>query len=332
LLEELYAAETSQGKTSDEIQPVPAANTNRKQQVRQPVPQQDELKMLADLANQINLAASGRQQLPAESRKNMLIWILAGVTSLLLLGGVLAYFLLNRNAAPVPDLPAASGTAESSPQAEEKPTGKSAGVVAGTSEIPASTPKSTPHKTTPTVAKVSTPPPVVAPDNQLLKNFSFEEPGATPIEASDWQHWGNMERSTSWIPTHGGTCMMAYLHRAVITGQPAGIKQEVQNLKPGQRYKFYIFVMSGKPNSGTSTAKKIQLRLEAEENGKTVVVQSADFYPLADIPQDPRWHEISVTGVSPGNSLTAVLELTPSPETPRGGVLKFDEAVLVPVP
>jgi hypothetical protein len=158
---------------------------------------------------------------------------------------------------------------------------------------------------------------------QVLQNPSFEDAGATPDVAANWNRWGNwINRETDWSPTHSGTCLIGYHHWQVVDNQTSGIWQDVQNIKAGQRFTFSIWVYSDQTNSPASS---IELRLEATVDGKQVTISSATTL-VKDMPFND-WHQLTVTGTTPKDNLRVLFAVTPSAGN-RDGAIKFDDASL----
>src|ERR1035437_1138729 len=99
-------------------------------------------------------------------------------------------------------------------------------------------------------------------DSNLLQNPSFEEQGEKNDLAQHWNRWGQwINRETSWVPTHGGSCLIGYHHWQIESADNSGIWQDLPKVSAGQRYKFSAFVMVDKVDSGVPF-QKTELRLE----------------------------------------------------------------------
>lgn len=164
--------------------------------------------------------------------------------------------------------------------------------------------------------------------DNLLANSSFEEVGHEPDVASAWSRWGNwINRETAWTPTQSGECLIGYHHWEITSNENSGIWQNVFGVKAGQRVKFSVFACADSPDSDTSPADKIELRLETTRNGKQVAIESFTI-AIADLQKDSKWHELTVTGILPNDDLRVLISVTPAAEGPRGGAVKFDDASL----
>ena len=79
--------------------------------------------------------------------------------------------------------------------------------------------------------------------DNLLKNPSFEDAGASPDNAADWSRWGDwINRESEWIPTHSGKCLIGYHHWQITKPDNSGMWQEIPaNVKASQKFKFSVF-------------------------------------------------------------------------------------------
>ena len=162
--------------------------------------------------------------------------------------------------------------------------------------------------------------------DNLLKNASFETAGSSADTAANWNRWGDwMNRETSWAPTHGGQCLIGYHHWEVANDNNSGLWQDVTTVTPGQKFKFSAFVFVDDSGSGHA-AQKIELRLEAIRDGHEVTINSVS-QPVADLPKDSKWHELSVTGTTPEKNIRVLVVITPG-ANPHGGAIKIDDADL----
>jgi hypothetical protein len=162
-----------------------------------------------------------------------------------------------------------------------------------------------------------------------LKNASFETAGDSPDTALNWDRWGQwMNRETAWTPAHGSSaCMLGYHHWQIEDTNNSGVWQDISDVKPGQRFKFSVFVQIDKGDPGTNPVKEVELRLEATRNGSQLEIQSAK-YTAANLPADGQWHQISVTGTTPESNLRVLIVASPADSAPRGGAVKFADASL----
>jgi len=159
---------------------------------------------------------------------------------------------------------------------------------------------------------------------QSLQNSSFEEQGDGPDLAAHWNRWGQwINRETDWSPTHSGKCLIGYHHWQIEDGANSGIWQEVTGAKPGQRFRFTVFVWVDKAGA---PAREIELRLEATHGDHQLTIQSTTF-STKDIPTG-QWYPISVTGTTPENHVRVLVVVSPSSTAPREGAVKFDDAAL----
>lgn len=160
----------------------------------------------------------------------------------------------------------------------------------------------------------------------LLKNASYEEAGASGDTAANWNRWGDwMNRETGWTPTHSGQCLVGYHHWQIKDGSNSGMWQDVSNVQAGQKFKFTIFASADDPQGG-SPAQKVELRLEAIRNGREVTIESITV-PVVDIQKASGWSELSVTGTTPETNIRVLVVVTPATAS-RGGSVKFDDAKL----
>ena len=158
----------------------------------------------------------------------------------------------------------------------------------------------------------------------LLQNPSFEEPADSPEVPAHWNRWGHwLNREPGWDPTHTGKCMIGYHHWQIESSDNSGLWQEVTNLKAGQRLKFAVFVWFDQTDR---PVQEVELRLEATRQSRQVTIESAKFSPK-NFPSE-QWHQLSVTGTTPEDQVRVLLIVTPTPNTPRGGAVKFDDATL----
>jgi hypothetical protein len=158
----------------------------------------------------------------------------------------------------------------------------------------------------------------------LLQNPSFEEPAQSPDLPAHWNRWGSwLNRETAWVPTRTGKCLIGYHYWQIESPDNSGLWQDVMNLKAGQRLKFAVFVWFDQTEA---SAQELELKLEATRLGRQVTIESAKFSPK-DFPRE-QWHQFSVTGTTPEDHVRVLLIVTPAPNAPRGGAVKFDDATL----
>jgi hypothetical protein len=158
----------------------------------------------------------------------------------------------------------------------------------------------------------------------LLQNPSFEEPAESPDLAAQWNPWGHwLNRESAWDPTRTGRCMIGYHHWQIESSDTSGLWQEVTNLKAGQRLKFAVYVWF---DQSDRPLQEVELKLEATHHGRQLTIESAKFSPKS-FPSG-QWHQLSVTGTTPEDHVRVILIVTPSPDGPREGAVKFDDAAL----
>jgi endoglucanase len=166
------------------------------------------------------------------------------------------------------------------------------------------------------------------PDNSLLQNGSFETPGEQNDLADHWRRWGDwMNREDSWTPTHSGKALMAYHHWQIEKADTSGLFQDV-DVTPGQRYTFSVFAQHDDPK-GAHDATSVEIRLENTKPDGQVVLNSETF-KVAELPTGDHWKQLSVSGTAVSKTVRVLIITNPSPDIPRGGAVKFDDAALLP--
>lgn len=166
-----------------------------------------------------------------------------------------------------------------------------------------------------------------SPDQDLLKNPSFEEgePGAENVHgdlAYHWGRWGNwFNRELLWKPTRNGKCMMGYHHWRIEEESSSGIYQDIPDAPAGANGTFIVRAYQDK---GTNL-ENVELRIEKGGSGDTL---ASRVYPGKNLPEGS-WSKLSVSLTDcPEGGIRVLIIVTPSPEEPREGCLKFDDAEL----
>lgn len=163
---------------------------------------------------------------------------------------------------------------------------------------------------------------------QQLTNGSFEDFVDDQQAPDGWTTWGEgIHRETTWWPTLSGKALLGYRHWQVKGDFTSGVWQDVPGVKAGQKVKFSVSMMVDKHEDGANTAEEVELLLECTKNGQQETIASKKV-PLADFPADGQWHEISVEGTTPVNSLRVLISAQPAREGSRTSAVKFDDASL----
>ena len=164
----------------------------------------------------------------------------------------------------------------------------------------------------------------------LLKNGSFEQPGAEAELAEGWNRWGDwINRETTWSPTKSGPAVLGYHHWQVADGGgSSGVWQDVK-VVPGRRYAFTIFAQHDGIAGDAKDAKTIELRLEAVTPDGQITLNGRDF-DVAHLATGQTWSRLSVSGTATTDTLRVLAVINPADEAPRGGAIKLDAATLTP--
>lgn len=161
----------------------------------------------------------------------------------------------------------------------------------------------------------------------LLKNPSFEEVGEAPDRAAYWNRWGDwMNREDSWTPTRSGKAMIGYHHWQIAGKDNSGLWQDAP-AKKGQRYTFSIYVTRDEQKDAKAP-REVEIALEATVDGGQMTIVTKKV-PGSEIAIAPQWSKLQVTGMAAGETIRALVRITPSEEGPRGGSIKMDDAEVV---
>ena len=167
---------------------------------------------------------------------------------------------------------------------------------------------------------------------QVLFNSSFDEAGATEEEPVAWVRWGEgFRRVTDWKPIHSGTGQLGYDHTAGIQGGNCGIWQDVVGAVAGKKYKISLNVMADQVGGANLPPTSLELRLEYADHEQQTLLESKMIPPIT-LPADGKWHEISIEGTTPRDSLRFLMVMTPLDGENRGGKFKFDDVKVELVP
>jgi hypothetical protein len=166
----------------------------------------------------------------------------------------------------------------------------------------------------------------------LLKNGSFEQPGDSGDRAAHWGWWGDwFNRETDWRPTRNGKCLAGYHHWQIETDKDSGLYQDVEGLEPGKPYSFSVWACADAVEEGKQPAKEVELRMEVPlYEGQTTVASRR--FKVAHLAESGRWSRLRLTTTAPSDRMRVLLVVYPAEgDSPRGGAVKFDQAVLEPL-
>lgn len=162
---------------------------------------------------------------------------------------------------------------------------------------------------------------------QSLVNPSFEDQGEQPDLAAGWSRWGDwMNREVGWTPQKDGAALIGYHHWQIEKTDNSGLWQDIV-VTPGRRYTFSIYANNDPAKDQGANAQSVEVRLEASIDGQQSTISSRT-YALSDLASGDNWSLLRVEGTAPNETLRALVVVTPSKESPRGGAVKFDQASL----
>lgn len=170
--------------------------------------------------------------------------------------------------------------------------------------------------------------PAPADPPSLLQNGSFEQAGAQPNIADHWNSWGpNLARSADAPLGHSGSAQLVYNHSQVMSSDDSGVWQDVP-ITAGQRYTFSVLAVRDSADQGHD-ADSIELSIESTQGDHQLALDSATF-KVANLTTAPNWSKLAVTTTAVDSKLRVVIRINASKKAPRGGVVRFTNASLVP--
>lgn len=165
----------------------------------------------------------------------------------------------------------------------------------------------------------------------LLRNASFEQSaGDDKLDrALGWDRWGHwFNRETNSQPTRDGEGVLVYHHDRIEAPDNSGVYQDIEGLRPGQRYVFEVYAQRDQPEAGGSLPASVEVRLEVP-NGQRMLNVSSRTYPAEDITVDGGWSLLRVTGTMPVSDGRALIIVNPgSADQKRDARIRFDSASL----
>ncbi|MDB5327840.1 MAG: glycoside hydrolase family protein [Phycisphaerales bacterium] len=162
----------------------------------------------------------------------------------------------------------------------------------------------------------------------LLTNGSFEQPGESADQATNWSRWGDwINHESAWSPTHDGKGLIGYHHWQIEgKGGSSGLWQDAK-VKTGQRYTFTLFAQHDAAEAGKHDADTLELRLESITPDGAVTLNNHDF-TITKLATGKDWTRVGVSGTAVSDTLRVLAVINSSADPLRGGAVKLDDATL----
>ena len=169
----------------------------------------------------------------------------------------------------------------------------------------------------------------VSGNTNVLANASFEVGNGS--NASSWSIQGNnLGRETGWTPVRSGSSLLGYRHWQASSSQSSSASQVVTGLVTGERYELSMFANRDDVPGGTRLAEAVELVVES--TGSPTRVLDSIRFPVSQIETGSDFSRLRLEFGAIESSARVRLRVIPSAFGPRDGAVKFDDAVVAPLP